>query len=127
MLTLHSQVAVDFHGATPATLTAASGTINKNPRLVVLDLPRMQNASRHASADKGTLFLRPDNTLERILASGNVRVESQGVSSAKVQSNQLELLMGDSRTPSVLQPFQEMSGWRIPAPSRCKESPAGSS
>ena len=31
--------------------------------------------------------------MERILASGNVRVESQGVSSAKVQSNQLELLM----------------------------------
>src|SRR5207245_556745 len=44
---------------------------------------------------KGTLFLRPDNTLDRILASGNVRVESQGARSAKVQSNQLELLMAD--------------------------------
>jgi lipopolysaccharide export system protein LptA len=79
ILTLQSQVAVDFHGSTPATLTAASGTINKNPRVVTLNLPRMQNASRSASADKGTLFLRPDNTVDRILASGNVRVESQGV------------------------------------------------
>jgi lipopolysaccharide export system protein LptA len=93
ILTLQSQVTVDFHGSTPATLTAASGTINKNPRVVTLDLPRIQNASRSASADKGTLFLRPDNTVDRILASGNVRLESQGVSSAKVQSNQLELLM----------------------------------
>jgi lipopolysaccharide export system protein LptA len=93
ILTLQSEVAVDFHGSTPATLTAASGTIAKDPRVVVLDLPRMRNAFRSASADKGTLFLRPDNTVDRILASGNVRVESQGVSSAKVQSNQLELLM----------------------------------
>ena len=61
--------------------------------MVVLDSPRIQNASRNASADKGTLFLRPDNTVDRILASGNVRVESQEPSSAKVQSNQLELLM----------------------------------
>jgi lipopolysaccharide export system protein LptA len=93
ILTLQSQVAVDFHGSTSATLTASSGTINKNPRVVALDLPRMQSASRSASADKGTLFLRPDNTVDRILASGNVRLESQGVRSAKVQSNQLELLM----------------------------------
>jgi lipopolysaccharide export system protein LptA len=93
ILTLQSEVAVDFHGSTPATLTAASGMMAKDPRVVVLDLPRMRNASRSASADKGTLFLRADNTVDRILASGNVRVESQGVSSAKVQSNQLELLM----------------------------------
>jgi lipopolysaccharide export system protein LptA len=93
ILTLQSDVAVDFHGSTPAILTAASGTMAKDPRVVVLDLPRMRNASCIASADKGTLFLRADNTVDRILASGNVRVESQGASSAKVQSNQLELLM----------------------------------
>src|SRR5882724_5035485 len=95
ILTLASQVAVDFHDSTPVTLTAASATVSKNPRVVFLDLPRMQNASRSASADKGTLFLRPDNTLDRILASGNVRMESQGVSPAIVQSNQLELLMAE--------------------------------
>ncbi len=93
ILTLHSQIAVDFHGSTPATLTATSGTIGKNPRVVLLELPRLQSASRLASADTGTLFLRSDNTLDRILASGNVRMESQGVSSARVRSNQLELLM----------------------------------
>jgi lipopolysaccharide export system protein LptA len=93
VLVLQSQVAIDFHGAAPATLTAASGAINKDPRVVVLDSPRIQNALRNASADKGTLFLRPDNTVDRVLASGNVRVESLGPSSAKVQSNQLELLM----------------------------------
>jgi lipopolysaccharide export system protein LptA len=95
VLTLQSQVDVDFHGATPARLTAERGTISKNPRLVTLDLPRLQSASRRASADKGTLFLRQDNTLQSILASGNVRVESEGPRSGKIQSNQLELLMAD--------------------------------
>jgi len=124
ILMLRSQVAVDFHGSTPATLTAASGAISKNPRVVLLEFPRMQNASRRASADKGMLFLRPDNTLDRILTSGNVRVDSQGLSSAKVQSNQLELLMaerqdtlraatfsGDVRTEiSGAQPLQGSAG-----------------
>ncbi len=111
VLTLHSDVAVDFHGATPATLTAARGTITKNPRVVYLDLPRMQASSRRATADKGTLFLREDNSLERILAVGNVEVESQRTSSSgvqsssqtqsgqsqsgQIQSEQLELLLTD--------------------------------
>ena len=95
ILTLQSQVDVAFHGATPGRLTAVRGTISKNPRVVTLDLPRLQNGSRRASADTGTLFLRPDNTLERILASGDVRMESEGSRSAKVQSNQLELLMAE--------------------------------
>jgi len=69
ILTLQADVAIDFHGSAPATLTAASGTIAKDPRVVVLDLPRMRNAFRSASADKGTLFLRADNTVDRILAA----------------------------------------------------------
>ncbi len=93
VLTLQSQVDVVFHGATPARLTAIHGTITKNPRVVDFDLPRLQSGARHASADKGTLFLRPDNLVERILATGNVQVESADPGSEKVQSNQLELLM----------------------------------
>ena len=46
VLTLQSQVDVAFHGATPARLTAIHGTITKNPRVVELDLPRLQNGAR---------------------------------------------------------------------------------
>src|SRR6476620_4497262 len=97
VLTLQSQVDVAFHGATPARLTAIHGTITKNPRIVELDLPRLQNGARHASADKGTIYLRHDNTVDRILANGNVRVESEDSGSAKVQSNQVELLMAEKQ------------------------------
>ena len=105
VLTLQSQVDVAFHGATPARLTAIHGTITKNPRVVELDLPRLQNGARHASADKGTIYLRPDNTVDRILASGNVRVESEDSGSAKVQSNQVELLMAEKQDTSAVRHF----------------------
>jgi lipopolysaccharide export system protein LptA len=97
VLTLQSQVDVAFHGTTPARLTAIHGTIAKDPRVVELDLPRMQNGARRATADKGTLYLRADNTVERILANGNVRVESEDAGSEKVQSDQMELLMAEKQ------------------------------
>ncbi len=97
VLTLQSQVDVVFHGATPARVTAIHGTITKNPRVIDLDLPRLQSGARRASGDKGTLFLRPDNTVERILASGNVHVDSEEAGSEKIQSNQLELLMAEKQ------------------------------
>ena len=65
--------------------------------MVDLDLPRMQNGERRATADKGTIFLRADNTVERILATGNVRVESEDSGSEKVQSNQMELLVAEKQ------------------------------
>src|SRR5579862_4013810 len=95
VLTLQSQVDVGFHGATPARLTAIHGTITKNPRVVDLDLPRLQSGARRSTADKGTLFLRPDNTVERIFATGNVHVESQDSGSEKVQSDEMELLLAE--------------------------------
>ncbi len=97
VLTLQSQVDVVFHGATPARLSAIHGTITKNPRIVDLDLPRLQSGARRATADKGTLFLRADNNVERIPASGNVRVESEDSGSEKVQSDELELLMAEKQ------------------------------
>ena len=97
VLTLQSQVDVVFHGATPARVTAIHGTITKNPRVIDLDLPRLQSGARRASGDKGTLFLRPDNTVERILASGNVHVDSEEAGSEKIQSDQLELLMAEKQ------------------------------
>ncbi len=95
VLTLQSQIDVDFHGATPARMTAIHGTITKNPRVVDLDLPRLQSGARRATADKGTLFLRADNTVDRILANGNVQVESMDSGTEKVQSDRLELLMAE--------------------------------
>ena len=97
VLTLQSQVDVSFHGATSARLTAIHGTIAKDPRVVDLDLPRLQYGPRRSTADKGTIILRADNTVDRILATGNVRVESEDSSSEKVESDQMELLVAEKQ------------------------------
>ena len=97
VLTLQSQVSVVVNGSAPVRLTAVRGTITKNPRVVVLERPRLQGGSYQSEADKATLFLRPDNTLERVLASGNVRVQSEGAQPPQVRAEQLELLMAEQR------------------------------
>ena len=95
VLTLQSQVEVKFAGPTSATLTAIRGTITKNPRIVVLQQPRLHNNEQHSEANEATLVLRPDNTLDRVLAQGSVVVESDGPPPTRVKSEQLELLLAE--------------------------------
>jgi lipopolysaccharide export system protein LptA len=97
LLTLQSQVDVIFNGPTPSRLTATHGTIAKDPRQVVLERPHVQGAARQLDADKATLFLRPDNTLDRVLASGNVRIESKSVPPTHVRAAQLDIRMAAQR------------------------------
>jgi lipopolysaccharide export system protein LptA len=95
VLTMHSQVIVVFNGTTPATVTAVHGVITKNPRAVVLDDPRVLSPQRKIASDKATLFLDSDNKLQRVLATGNVQIDSQGPAPAGVRAAQLELLLGE--------------------------------
>ncbi len=95
VLTLESQVEVRFTSSAGAELKAAHGTITKNPRIVVLALPRLKSGSQRSEAEEATLFLRPDNSLDHVLAHGSVRVESEGPPPAQVQAEQLELLMAE--------------------------------
>ena len=109
VLTLQSQVDVAFHGTSPARMTAIHGTIAKDPRVIELDLPRMQNGARRAMADKGTLYLRPDNTVERILASGNVGSNPRTLGRRKCSLIRWSFSWPRSRTRSVPRRFREPS------------------
>ena len=93
VLTLQSQVNLVFSGATAGTVTAVRATITKDPHLVVLDQPRLRSGPRQCDADEATLFLRPDNTLDHVLAHGNVLVQAEGSQPAEARSEQLELIM----------------------------------
>src|SRR6202521_283903 len=93
VLTLQSQVNLAFTGAAAAAITAVRATITKDPHQVVLDHPRLQNGARQCDADEATLFLRPDNTLDRVLARGNVLVKAESSQPTEARSEQLELIM----------------------------------
>jgi lipopolysaccharide export system protein LptA len=93
VLTLESHVSLAFTGATPARVKAVHATITKNPHIVVLDHPHVENGPERAEAEKATLFLRADNSVHRVLATRDVKVEAFGAQNTQVQAAQLELLM----------------------------------
>ncbi|MGA8492086.1 MAG: LPS export ABC transporter periplasmic protein LptC, partial [Terriglobales bacterium] len=93
VLTLRSQVNLASTGATVATVTALRATITKDPHLVLLDHPHLRSGARQCDADEATLFLHSDNTLDRVLAQGNVLAKAEGSQPAEARSQQLELIM----------------------------------
>ena len=97
ILTLQSQVNLVSVGATAATVIALRATITKDPHLVLLDHPHLRSGERQCDADEATLFLRPDNTLDSVLARGNVLVKAEGSQPAEARSEQLELTMAKQR------------------------------
>ncbi len=83
IMNLLSAVAMTVHRPQPVSLTADRGLISKQPRQVFLTGVQMTRERQQARADRATFFLRSDNTVERILAEGNVESELQSVASAK--------------------------------------------
>jgi lipopolysaccharide export system protein LptA len=76
-LTLESQVHVTFTGSDAGTLYATHGVITRDPHVVVLDHPRMVRESGIVQADEATFFLKPDNSVDHIVATGNVSAETR--------------------------------------------------
>ena len=97
LLTLESQVRLVGAAMAGPTLTAARAVFTKDPHQVVLEHPQLETAARKCESDEATLFLRPDNTLDRVLASGNVVIQVTGNRAAEAHADQLELTMAKQR------------------------------
>ncbi len=93
VLKLHSQVHIVFNGANTASVDAARATISKNPHVVVLEQVHAESANQRSAADKATMFLRDDNTVERVLAEGRVTLDTHGEQKAQATSDQLEVAL----------------------------------
>ncbi len=77
-LTLQSQLRIVFNGPMPSTILAEQAVLEKSPRQIVLRHAHAESPEQQAQADELTLFLRPDNTLDRAVATGDVRIKSIG-------------------------------------------------
>jgi len=78
VLTLQSQVKIAVSGPGQGRIFAEQATLRKNPREIVLRAARAESLERRGQADELTLFLRQDNSLDRALGEGHVRIESLG-------------------------------------------------
>ena len=95
VLTLSSDVRLISTQKQGATVTASSAVITKDPRRAVLQSARIVEPSRRVEADRVTLLLRDDNTIDRVLASGNVHASGTGDRAFDVKGPEAEFLMGD--------------------------------
>jgi len=95
ILTLDSQVAIQVDPST--TVTASRGTITRNPKVIVLERPSVQNADRQSDSDRATLFLREDNTVGHVVAEGNVLLQSTGQTNAQARGDRLDLILSGKR------------------------------
>ena len=96
-MTLLSDVVIDLTGAQRSHLTAERAVVTKDPRQVLLTYPRLTRQGETTVADQATVFLRPDDTVERVLAEGNVQSELQGKSKARAQSERAEIFLTGPR------------------------------
>ncbi|HEX6805382.1 MAG TPA: LPS export ABC transporter periplasmic protein LptC [Terriglobales bacterium] len=79
VLTLQSQIKIVVNGSVPSTILAQRAVLEKNPREILLQSPHAESPDQQAQSDQLTLFLREDNTLDRAVATGSVRVDSSRV------------------------------------------------
>ena len=93
-LSLLSDISLDVASPQQAHITATHAEITKQPRQVVLTHPRMLREEQQLWSDQATFFLRPDNTIDRVLAEGNVQTEQHGDSDLQSRADRAELLLG---------------------------------
>jgi len=77
-LTLHSAVDIKTSGTEPTHIQAAHGVISKQPHAVILEAAELDESERKVLADHAVVDLADDNTIEKVHATGNVRLSEAG-------------------------------------------------
>lgn len=93
VLMLKSAVKITSTGERQATITGQSAVITKNPSKVVVQYAKLEEPQRTLSADKVTAFMRDDNTVDRIVGTGNLHATSTGPKAAEINAAEGELQM----------------------------------
>jgi lipopolysaccharide export system protein LptA len=96
MLTLKSAVKIDTTAKRKATITGQSAVITKTPSRVVLQSARVEEPPRTISADRVSVFMREDNNIDRVEASGNLHAVKTGPKGFDVTAPLGELRMADA-------------------------------
>jgi lipopolysaccharide export system protein LptA len=93
LLTLKSAVKVVRADEQKSSLAAESATITKDPRTIAFHLARIEQPPRFMTTDRLSVLLRDDNTVDRIVAAGNVHAHAEGAKAFDVAAPRGELVM----------------------------------
>ena len=100
-LQLKSDVHIVTTGDKAAVITGTSGFIEKEPRQAVLMDAKIEQPTRTLWADKITMLFEPDNTVQHVVAEGNIHIESRGPNVVDIYGPHGDVNMGPNN--SVLQ------------------------
>jgi lipopolysaccharide export system protein LptA len=93
-LLLKSDVHIVTTGERAAVITGSSGSIQKDPREAVLENAHIDQPDRNVTADQMTLTFEPDNTVQHVVAEGNVHIQSRGPTVVDITGPRGDLNMG---------------------------------
>src|ERR1700704_1874119 len=98
-LTMASQVHMTVTGANACEIQAVHGVVTNEPREIVLDHPRLDRGGGTLWAVGATLYLGPENNVERVLARGNVNAEKE--QAAKQNSGPAPASLANQKKPAA--------------------------
>ncbi|HYX52803.1 MAG TPA: LPS export ABC transporter periplasmic protein LptC, partial [Candidatus Limnocylindrales bacterium] len=101
VLALKSNVRLVSTEKEKGTIEGQSATVTKDPRRIVLDHARIQQPPRTMTADKLTVLLKDDNTIDRILGAGQVHAVGEGAKPFEVSAPAGEVLMSGANQPRL--------------------------
>jgi lipopolysaccharide export system protein LptA len=96
-MNLLSAVVMTVNRPQPVHLNADHGVITKQPHQVFLTTVHMSREQQEAWSDQATFFLHEDNTVDHILAEGDVRSQIHGSSETHERSDRAELFLTGTR------------------------------
>jgi lipopolysaccharide export system protein LptA len=97
-LQLKDDVHIVTTGDKAAVITGSRGMLEKDPRQAILMNARIEQPTRTLTAEKVTLRFEPDNTVQHVVAEGNIHIESRGPTVVDVFGSHGDLNMGASNS-----------------------------
>ena len=98
VLTLNSRVNLVLTDGAEATLNATQAAIRREPRRIDFERPQVVRGGQHFDAEQAAIFLRLNNTIERAVATGGIRIYQEGANAASASADRAELLAGEQNT-----------------------------
>jgi lipopolysaccharide export system protein LptA len=97
VLTLESQVDLVLTDSGQGKLTADRAEILKTPRQVVLEHARISHGAQLIQAQRATLYLNDDNSVDHVLASEGLQADLPGVSPMRARAAQGEFKVNQAQ------------------------------
>ncbi|HEU5400349.1 MAG TPA: LPS export ABC transporter periplasmic protein LptC [Terriglobales bacterium] len=91
VLTLQSNVKIETSGPHETTINAQQGLIRKEPAEMILERVHVAQTTRTVDANNVAVRFRPNNEIESVVATGDVRLMDKGKNELSVQAPRADL------------------------------------